>query len=153
MDHIGRGPHQIDGVEHDHRLGTVGHSHGDPVAGTNAGGLQCPGAEVDFRRHSAVGGFPAHEHIGSVVGIGFRAALHGLIHGAVRVIQMGRHHAVNIQPRRFHMGFLCDFCLFSSQGRWPPSRVCPAAPGGSSGAARFSGNGRNRSRPPPVRPR
>ena len=94
MDHVGDGAHHVDGVEHGHRLRTVGHGDGHAVVLLHAGGAQRPGALVNRRHTGAVIGVAAHEVIGDDVGIFVRDALHGLAHAALEVVQL-RGNAVH----------------------------------------------------------
>ena len=101
VDHVGDAAHEIHRVEEEDGLGAVGHGDGDPVAFPDADGPQGPGAVLDLVHQAGIGGGAAHEVKSDVAGILHGDPLHGLKHGAVKVIEVHGDAAHGAFPGRF----------------------------------------------------
>ena len=99
MHHVGNAAHQIDGVEQINGLGAVGHGDGDLVALPDADGFQRLGTGFHLLHQLFVGGGLAHEVKGNVIGVLFGNGIHGLKHGAFKIVKVHGRAAHGASPR------------------------------------------------------
>ena len=98
MHHIGDAAHQVDRVEHDDGLRTVGHADGDLIPFPDADGLEGAGAQVDLLHEFFVGGGFAHKIVGHVIRILLGHLFDCFVHTALEIFQRSGDVAQVLEP-------------------------------------------------------
>ena len=121
MDHVGNAAHQVHRVKHEDGLRAVGHGDGHLVALAHADGLEGLGALFHLLYQPAVSGGAAHEVKRHIIGVLVGNFLHGVEHGAFKIIQMHGQTAQMAGPGGLCGNFTHQYSTFIIQRQFRQS--------------------------------
>ena len=102
MYHVCNSSHLVDGIKHDYRLRCVRHTDCNSFPFLNSDSCQGSGALVNFPDKILVFNLAAHKIIGYVIRIVDCNLCNLVVHGALKIFQMGRYSAKIFYPRCFY---------------------------------------------------